>query len=72
MVKTFSLHLIHIKAKSEKHTHNMKTIFYSYDCISINAFRIHTPHTGCKLISYLTANPVFNSYKDTAWSFVYF
>ena len=53
MVKTYSLHLIHIKAKSEKHTHNMKTIFYSYDCISINAFRIHTPHTGCKLISYL-------------------
>ena len=31
----------------------MKLIFYSYDCISINAFRIHTPHTGCKLISYL-------------------
>ena len=29
------LHSIHIKAKSEKHIHNMTTIFYSYDCISI-------------------------------------
>ena len=23
---------IHIKAKSEKHIHNMATIFYLYDC----------------------------------------
>ena len=30
------LHSIHIKAKSEKHIHNMTTIFYSYGCISIN------------------------------------
>ena len=27
---------IRIKAKSEKHIHNMTTIFYSYGCISIN------------------------------------
>ena len=26
----------HIKAKSEKHIHNMATIFYLYDCISFN------------------------------------
>ena len=30
------LHSIHIKAKSEKHIHNMKTIFFVYDCISFN------------------------------------
>ena len=30
------LHSIHIKAKSEKHIHNMATIFYLYDCISFN------------------------------------
>ena len=30
------LHSIHIKAKSEKHIHNMTTIFYLYDCISFN------------------------------------
>ena len=30
------LHSIHIKAKSEKHIHNMTAIFYSYGCISIN------------------------------------
>ena len=30
------LHSIHIKAKSEKHIHNITTIFYSYGCISIN------------------------------------
>ena len=29
-------HFIHIKAKSEKHIHNMATIFYLYDCISFN------------------------------------
>ena len=31
-----TLHSIHIKAKSEKHIHNMTTIFYLYDCISFN------------------------------------
>ena len=32
------LHSIHIKAKSEKHIHNITTtcIFYLYDCISFN------------------------------------
>ena len=30
------IHSIHIKAKSEKHIHNMKTIFFVYDCISFN------------------------------------
>ena len=30
------LHSIHIKVKSEKHIHNMATIFYLYDCISFN------------------------------------
>ena len=30
------LHSIHIKAKSEKHIHNMATIFYLYDCILFN------------------------------------
>ena len=30
------LHSIQIKAKSEKHIHNMGTIFYLYDCISFN------------------------------------
>ena len=25
-----------IKAKAEKHIHNMATIFYLYDCISLN------------------------------------
>ena len=32
------LHSIHIKVKSEKHIHNMTTIFYMYlsDCISFN------------------------------------
>ena len=30
------LHSIHLKAKSEKHIHNMTTIFYFYDCISFN------------------------------------
>ena len=30
------LHSIHIKAKSEKHIHNMATLFYLYDCISFN------------------------------------
>ena len=30
------LHSIHIKAKSEKHIHNMTTMFYLYDCISFN------------------------------------
>ena len=30
------LQSIHIKAKSEKHIHNMATIFYLYDCISFN------------------------------------
>ena len=29
-------HSIHIKVKSEKHIHNMTTIFYLYDCISVN------------------------------------
>ena len=58
MVKTFSLHLIHIKAKSEKHTHNMKTIFYSYDYISINAFRIHTPHTGFFFFFFIYLNNI--------------
>ena len=29
-------HSIHLKAKSEKHVHNMTTIFYLYDCISFN------------------------------------
>ena len=29
-------HSIHIKVKSEKHIHNMTTIFYLYDCISFN------------------------------------
>ena len=29
-------HSIHIKAKSEKHIHNMTTIFYLNDCISFN------------------------------------
>ena len=29
-------HSIHIKAKSEKHIHNMTTIFYLYDCVSFN------------------------------------
>ena len=33
VVETFTLH---IKAKSEKHTNNMTTIFYLYDCISFN------------------------------------
>ena len=52
------LHSIHIIAMSEKHIHNMKTIFYSYDCIVINDFQpsIPTPHTGCKLISHLIGN----------------
>ena len=30
------LHSIDLKAKSEKHIHNMTTIFYFYDCISLN------------------------------------
>ena len=30
------LHSIHIKAKSEKHIHNMTTIFCLYDSISLN------------------------------------
>ena len=30
------LHSIDIKAKSEKHIHNMTTIFCLYDCISLN------------------------------------
>ena len=30
------LHSIHIKSKSEKHIHNMATIFYLYGCISFN------------------------------------
>ena len=30
------LHTIHLKAKSEKHIHNMTTIFYLYDCILFN------------------------------------
>ena len=30
------LQSIHIKVKSEKHIHNMTTIFYLYDCISFN------------------------------------
>ena len=30
---------IHIKVKSEKHIHNMTTIFYLYDCISFNNLR---------------------------------
>ena len=29
-------HSIHKKVKSEKHIHNMTTIFYLYDCISFN------------------------------------
>ena len=29
-------HSIHIKAKYEKHIHNMTTIFYLYDCIIFN------------------------------------
>ena len=29
-------HSIYIKAKSEKHIHNMATIFYLYDCSSFN------------------------------------
>ena len=29
-------HSIHLKAKSDKHIHNMTTIFYLYDCISFN------------------------------------
>ena len=36
VVETFVIHFIHIKAKSEKHIHNMTTIFYLYDCISFN------------------------------------
>ena len=35
VVETFTLHT-HIKAKSEKHIHNMTTIFHVYDCISFN------------------------------------
>ena len=33
-------HSIHtcVKAKSEKHIHNMTPIFYLYDCISFNDF----------------------------------
>ena len=34
VVETFNF--IHIKVKSEKHIHNMTTIFYLYDCISFN------------------------------------
>ena len=30
------LQTIYIKVKSEKHIHNMTTIFYLYDCISFN------------------------------------
>ena len=30
------LHSIHLKAKSEKHIHNMTPIVYFYDCISFN------------------------------------
>ena len=29
-------HSIHIKAKSEKHVHNMTKIFYLHDCTSFN------------------------------------
>ena len=57
------LQSIHIKAKSEKHIHNMTTIFYLYDCISFSMSRppliqttISTPHTGCKLISHMKEN----------------
>ena len=32
--ETFTLH--YLKAKSEKHIHNMTTIFYLYDCILFN------------------------------------
>ena len=35
-------HSIHIKVKSEKHIHNMATIFYLYDCISFNPFLLQT------------------------------
>ena len=31
-----TLHSIHLKAKYEKHIHNMTTIFYLYDCTSFN------------------------------------
>ena len=54
-------HSIHLKAKSEKHVHNMTTIFYLYDCISFNwppliQPTISTPYTGCKLISHIKEN----------------
>ena len=35
-VKLKISHSIHTKVKSEKHIHNMTTIFYLYDCISFN------------------------------------
>ena len=50
------LHSIHIKVKSQKHIHNMATIFYLYDCISLIRPTISTPHTGCKLISHIEEN----------------
>ena len=57
------LHSIHIKAKSEKHIHNMTTIFYLYDCISFNDLPLfnqpyldYSPHSGCKLISHIKEN----------------
>ena len=34
LVETFTLHSY--KCQSEKHIHNMATIFYLYDCISNN------------------------------------
>ena len=43
---------IHIKSKSEKHIHNMTTIFYLYDFISFNDL----PYTGCRLISHIKEN----------------
>ena len=35
VVESFTLHSYN-KAKSEKHIHNMTTIFYLYDCIAFN------------------------------------
>ena len=48
------IHSIHIKVKSEKHIHNMATIFFLYDCISFNPY-FYSTH-GCKLISHIKEN----------------
>ena len=44
VVETFTVESIHIKVKSEKHIHNMATIFYLYDCISFNDLLNPTNH----------------------------